>query len=312
MINTSIKGKTWVAYKNLVAYSDSAFETEAKNHSTKLRAVKKIQETAGESKMALAFNILLRNNQDAQMTIDRQQSAIKILFIHSVIGKVSQCFELLKQNSSAKKSTQSTQKTTILQMIQTSALNKWLTFQKLLQLSKASKLTEQKKSKVINLIKNKEITNLYQSLKILRAFNASEKRQQKIASLLTSTGDDTDDLKLKVMKLQDENSNLNLILEDKMGELHRCKQDLSLKDETFLDNANMITLLNTQVVGFVEERDGLRGEFGEMKLKLEALERKNGNLRGELDRGSQRMDAVVGQNNKTISMLSIELSKYER
>jgi hypothetical protein len=47
MINTSIKGKTWVVYKNLVAYADSAFEIEAKNHNTKLRAVKKIQETAG-------------------------------------------------------------------------------------------------------------------------------------------------------------------------------------------------------------------------------------------------------------------------
>jgi hypothetical protein len=167
--------------------------------------------------MALAFNILLKNNQDAQMTIDRQQSAIKILFLNSVIGKVSQCLELLKQNSQAKMSAQSVQKTTILQMIQISALNKWLTFQKLLQNWRASTHLALAKSKVINLIKNKELTNLNQSLKILRSFNSSEKRQQKIASLLTSTGDDTDDLKLKLLKLQDENSNLNQTLEDNIN-----------------------------------------------------------------------------------------------
>jgi hypothetical protein len=192
--------------------------------------------------MALAFNILLKNNQDAQMTIDRQQSAIKILFLNSVIGKVSQCFELLKQNSEAKKSAQSVQKTTILQMIQTSALNKWLTFQKLLQNWKTSTQTALKKSKVINLIKNKELTNLNQSMKILRSFNSSEKRQQKIASLLTSTGDDTDDLKLKVMKLQDENSNLNQTLEDKIGELCMYKQTLTEKSDTYMENTNIITL----------------------------------------------------------------------
>lgn len=56
----------------------------------------------------------------------------------------------------------------------------------------------------------------------------------------------------------------------------------------------------------------MRENVGEMKVRMGSLERQNGRLKGELAAGSQRMESLVFQNNKTISMLSIELSKYER